>query len=148
MPGRAQRRRRLVAALAAVGFGLALIAVRCGGGGGGSDAGTPTTEETTTTTMAIPLDADVVVIARDVTFPTKTFTAPAGRVTIAYKNEGMIRHTLDIEDVAGWTVLDVDRLGVVDVGTIDLPPGEYVLYCTIPGHRKPAGMEAVLTVEG
>jgi uncharacterized cupredoxin-like copper-binding protein len=34
--------------------------------------------------------------------------------------------------------------GDTDVGTADLEPGEYRLYCDVPGHES---MEATLTVE-
>ncbi len=143
--------RRLLALLAVALFTLAA----CGGDDDGDvAAGDGDTEDTTETTESTGADgdgdgasdADVSVIAEDIDFPQKQFEAPAGEVTIAYENQGQIRHTLVIEDVEGWEKLEVDESGAVASGSIDLEPGEYTLFCDVSGHRE-AGMEATLTVE-
>ena len=79
--------------------------------------------------------------------PTNTFNATqfptvAGVNEIDYVDEGG-SHTLVFEDTAfaGF------QLAVPDGPTslkVDIPPGEYVVFCTIPGHRE-AGMEATIT---
>lgn len=162
-----QRRTRRLLALLAV---LALTLGACGGDDDGDVAAgdgdtTDTTEaaDTTDTTEAADdtddtettgaaadgdgaADADVNVVAEDIDFPQKQFEAPAGEVTIAYENQGQIRHTLVVEDAEGWEKLEVDENGAVATGSIDLEPGEYTLFCDVSGHRE-AGMEATLTVQ-
>lgn len=148
------RRTRRLLALAAV---VALTLGACGGGDDDGDvaAGDGDTEDTTETTETTEptggdgdgaADADVSVVAEDIDFPQQQFEAPAGEVTIAYENQGQIRHTLVIEDVEGWETLEVEENGAVATGSIDLEPGEYTLFCDVSGHRE-AGMEATLTVE-
>ena len=94
---------------------------------------------------AAPIDADVVVVAKDISFPQKQFTADAGPVDIAYRDDGHIPHTLKIEGVDDFE-LRVNSHGDVDEETVDLAPGEYTIYCDVTGHRA-AGMEGTLTVK-
>lgn len=84
------------------------------------------------------------VVARDISFPEASYRVQAGAVDITYENDGSIVHTLVIEGVNGFK-LEVRGNGDVDEGSVELAPGEYVLYCDIPGHRE-AGMEATLDV--
>lgn len=144
------RRTRRLLALTAV---VLLTLAGCGGDDGDDvAAGDGDTEDTTETTESTggdgdgATDADVTVVAEDIDFPQKQFEAPAGEVTIAYENQGQIRHTLVIEDVEGWETLEVEESGAVATGSIELEPGEYTLFCDVAGHRE-AGMEATLTVE-
>jgi plastocyanin len=88
----------------------------------------------------------VTVIAEDIALDEPTYRAQAGAVDITYRNEGNIEHTLVIEGVDGFK-LDVPANGDVDQASVDLQPGQYTLYCDIPGHRV-AGMEATLDVAG
>lgn len=90
-------------------------------------------------------DADVTVVAEDIDFPNKEFTASAGELTIGYVNDGSIRHTLVIEGVDAWETLVVSSNGDTASGSVDLEAGEYTLFCDVPGHRG-AGMEGTLTV--
>ncbi len=101
-------------------------------------------DDDSTADPSAPVDADVVVVAKDISFPEHHFTATAGPVDIAYEDQGHIPHTLKIEGVDGFE-LRVNSHGDVDEGTVDLAPGEYTIYCGITGHRA-AGMEATLTV--
>lgn len=77
-------------------------------------------------------------------FDADAYTAEAGKVTFYYENCGSLPHTLVIEGI------DTDEfrlsVGDTDEGSIELEPGEYVLFCDIAGHRG-GGMEATLTVE-
>ena len=87
---------------------------------------------------------DLTVVAEDIDFPEESYQTQAGTVTVAYRNEGNIKHTLLVEGVDGFE-LEVRSEGDVDTGTVELEPGRYTLYCDIPGHRQ-AGMEATLEV--
>jgi plastocyanin len=76
-------------------------------------------------------------------FQADEFTVPAGINEIKYIDRGGL-HTLVFEEpeYAGF-ILEVPP---DDSGKVDLKPGEYTIFCTIPGHRQ-AGMEAALIVE-
>jgi plastocyanin len=54
-------------------------------------------------------------------------------------------HTLFIDGIVGMPGLEVSRSGEVKSIDVELTPGTYTLYCTIPGHRA-AGMQATLVV--
>jgi plastocyanin len=88
--------------------------------------------------------APVTVIAQDsLSFDRGDYTASAGEVTIDYENGGNITHTLLIDGDDDFK-LTVSANGDVDEGTTELEPGEYRIFCDIPGHES---MEATLTVE-
>jgi plastocyanin len=93
-------------------------------------------------------DVDLLVVAFDSNdFDEDAYTVEAGELTIGYENDGSIHHTLVIEGIdTDEFKLEVDTSGDTDQGTVDLEPGEYILFCDVPGHRA-AGMEATLTVE-
>jgi plastocyanin len=74
-------------------------------------------------------------------------TAKAGKVTIEFKNPQALTHDVAIENAnseeVGATELVADGS---DTTTVDLEPGTYTYFCTVPGHRE-AGMEGTLTVK-
>jgi plastocyanin len=78
-------------------------------------------------------------------FDTDALEANAGEVTINFDNPAAIEHDVTIEqdgeDIAQSDLVSEDT---TDVST-DLEPGEYVFYCSVPGHRE-GGMEGTLTV--
>ena len=87
--------------------------------------------------------ADVTVVAEDtLSFDKGDYTAQAGEVNIEYEAGGSVTHTLLIDGVDDFK-LQVTGSGDTDTGTVDLEPGEYQIYCDIPGHE---GMRATLTV--
>lgn len=77
-------------------------------------------------------------------FDPDRFELPAGVNEIELVGEQGV-HTLLIEGVDGYE-LRVEGSGDTDAKKVDLEPGEYVVYCDIPGHRS-QGMEGTLTVE-
>jgi plastocyanin len=86
----------------------------------------------------------VTVVAQDsLSFDRDDYTASAGEVTIDYENGGNLTHTLLIDGVDDFK-LSVSANGDTDEGTAELEPGDYRIYCDIPGHES---MEATLTVE-
>lgn len=87
----------------------------------------------------------VEVTAVDIDFEPSEFSIPADTdVTITVTNEGMLQHDFVIEDTDYATeLLNGGETGEI---TVNLAAGEYVYYCSVPGHRE-AGMEGTLTVE-
>ena len=72
--------------------------------------------------------------------------APAGRLTIESVNEQSNDHNIAVDgngvDEQGEIVKD----GATSTVEVDLKPGEYAFYCSVPGHRE-GGMEGKLTVK-
>lgn len=75
-------------------------------------------------------------------------TAPAGPLEIDSRNEASIPHDIALQE--GTSGPDLGRGETVSNGgvsrvSVDVRPGDYTFYCTLPGHRE-AGMEGRLTV--
>ena len=79
-------------------------------------------------------------------FEPSELRAKPGQVTINYDNPSPVDHSVAIE--AGSETLAESEIVTQDTtsATADLEPGEFVFYCTVPGHRE-SGMEGTLTVE-
>jgi plastocyanin len=80
-------------------------------------------------------------------YTSDTATAKAGAVTVDFTNPQPLAHDVAIENAGGKTV---GKTELVTEGSgsavVNLKPGEYTFYCTVPGHRE-AGMEGTLTVK-
>jgi len=74
-------------------------------------------------------------------------TTSAGEVTVEFNNPQTLSHDVAIEDSSGE---EIGKTDLVTEGTaattVNLKPGTYTFYCTVPGHRE-AGMEGTLTVK-
>ena len=105
--------------------------------GGGSSA-----PETT-----VPADAGLVVKAvPTIRWEKSEYTATAGEVKVFLANDDNVKHILVIREgdkVVGDLELSVIKKGDTAEGTITLEPGEYSVYCIVPGH---GGMNSTLTV--
>jgi plastocyanin len=77
-------------------------------------------------------------------FNATEYTAKAGIVQINYIDGGGT-HTLVIDDPK-FNGFQLAVPGGPKTGKVNLTPGKYVIYCTIPGHRQ-AGMQATITVQ-
>ena len=100
-----------------------------GGGGGGStiDISTPS--------------------GGDLAFDQKDVTAKAGSDTISFDNKQALQHDVKVEDSSGTEIGGTDLVSSgTATATVDLQPGTYTFFCSVPGHRE-AGMEGTLTVK-
>lgn len=141
-------------------FALLLAALALAACGGGSDttgeesAPAPeTTQEAegekeaeggSAGSAAVDIEADP---SGQLAFTSDSATAKAGKVTVNFTNTSPVPHDVRIESSGG------EELGGTEVisessesATVDLKPGEYTYFCSIPGHRQ-AGMEGTLTVK-
>lgn len=89
-------------------------------------------------------DADATVVAEDVAFVDPPTTLPAGTQVIGLDNQGDARHDIAFEGDIG--LVTAAPGGEQAAGEVTLEPGNYVVYCSVSGHRQ-AGMEFELTVE-
>jgi len=83
--------------------------------------------------------------AGQLAYTTKQLSAKAGKVTIDFTNSAPVEHDVAIakgSSVVGQTPVFT---GGTKALTVNLEPGTYTFYCTVPGHRA-AGMEGTLTV--
>jgi plastocyanin len=83
----------------------------------------------------------------ELAFTTKHATAKAGQVSIEFENSQELQHNVAVESSSG------EKLGETELvekgkatATVNLKPGTYTFFCTVPGHRQ-AGMEGTLTVK-
>jgi plastocyanin len=105
------------------------------GGGASSGGGTASTLE---------FEADP---NGELAFTTTEETAKAGKATIDFTNPQGLPHDVKIESSDGEQVGGTDTVAEgSDSATVNLKPGTYTFYCSIPGHRE-AGMEGTLVVK-
>jgi plastocyanin len=78
-------------------------------------------------------------------YNTKQLSAKAGPVTITMTNMSPVEHNVTV--ARGSTVEGATPTftGGSKTLTLNLKPGTYTFYCSVPGHRQ-AGMEGTLTV--
>ncbi len=135
----------LIAVVALAGFGLAAC--------GGDDDNEDTTAAATAATETAPAGGGAGGSTVDISAPAdgalsfdqKDVTAKAGSVTINFDNPASISHDVKVEDSSGS---ELGGTALVSQGnataTVDLQPGSYTFFCSVPGHRE-AGMEGTLT---
>ena len=104
------------------------------GGGGGAGGGGSTVDISTPGGSTLAYDQ-------------KDVSAKAGSVTINFDNKEALQHDVAVADSSGKVLGQTDLVssGTANA-TVDLQPGTYTFYCTVPGHRD-AGMEGTLTVK-
>ncbi len=80
-------------------------------------------------------------------YTTTQASAKAGEVTIDFDNPQSLTHDVAIEDSGGKEVGATELITDSSTSTtIDLKPGTYTFFCSVPGHRE-GGMEGTLTVK-
>jgi plastocyanin len=80
-------------------------------------------------------------------YNTKSLTAKAGKVSVDFTNMSSLPHNVTIESSSGEKVGATPTFsGGSKSLSVDLKPGTYKFFCSVPGHRQ-AGMEGTLTVQ-
>jgi len=150
---RTPTRRILPASLLTVALG-AFVLAGCGGGSSttSSAASTPlTTPSTQASTAAAPTPAGALSLEANsegqLKFNKTSLTAKAGKVSIDFTNMSPLAHNVTVESSAHKILGAVPTFqGGSKTLTLDLKPGTYKFFCSVPGHRM-AGMEGTLTVK-
>jgi plastocyanin len=153
-----QVRTRTRGALAASLLALALGAFALAGCGGSSSTTSSTasaplntsTTATQSTTAAAPAPAGALSLEANsegqLKYNKSSMTAKAGKVTIDFTNMSPLDHNMTIESSSHKIVGATPTFqGSTKPLTLDLKPGTYKFFCSVPGHRM-AGMEGTLTV--
>jgi uncharacterized cupredoxin-like copper-binding protein len=135
-----------------VAIALALFGLAACGDDDDDDGGDETTAaETTTTDTAAggggAGGAVAITTSEGISYDESSAEAPAGSVTVTYDNKADIPHDVTIEDESGQELAATDVItGSTAETSVDLAPGTYTFYCSVPGHRD-QGMEGTLTVD-
>lgn len=80
-------------------------------------------------------------------YNTTSLTANAGKVSIDFTNMSPLGHNVTIENSSGKIEGATPTFqGGSKTLTLNLKPGTYKFFCSVPGHRM-AGMEGTLTVK-
>ena len=111
---------------------------------------TPTSDgEDAAEQTAAPADEDgtkqeLTFVAVDIDFSETPDTVPPGEHVVRLLNEGLLFHDVTVEELGDRTVVGASG-GETAEGRVELEPGTYTYYCSVPGHRL-AGMEGTLEV--
>ena len=94
-----------------------------------------------------PPPARVQVVAREFSLALSRQTITSGNAIIELANFGEDAHDLRLRRVGGTKIYGwpTAQSGDVEDRTLNLPPGRYRLWCSLPGHRA-LGMTATLLV--
>ena len=80
-------------------------------------------------------------------FEQSTVTTNAGPVKIDFTNKSPVGHDVKIADSSGKELGGTDLVtGGSATATVDLQPGNYTFFCSVPGHEE-AGMKGTLSVK-
>ena len=80
-------------------------------------------------------------------YNTTTLSAGSSHVTIDFTNRSPLPHNVTVADAHGKVIGHTPTFtGATKVLTLDLAPGTYTFYCSVPGHEM-AGMKGTLTVK-
>ena len=70
----------------------------------------------------------------------------AGRVMVRFRNQSTVAHNVTIAQGSRRLGATKTITGSMATLALQLPPGQYVFFCSVPGHRQ-SGMEGTLIAE-
>jgi plastocyanin len=111
---------------------LALALVGCGGDDSGSG----------TQVSGPPCAGNCVeIVADNVAFKTKEVSAQAGTITVQLDNQDplVVLHDVTVKTPDGDRKVVAINGGKVATGTVDLQPGRFDYFCSVPGHGNMKG---------
>jgi plastocyanin len=145
--------KKVAVAFALVLASLALVAC---GGSSSSSSSEPTGAETTSESgggeaaggsAGSASTLDIEAASSGLAYASTTATAKAGKVTVDFTNPQPVPHDVAIESSGGEVIGQTETTAEGSDSTeVELKPGTYKYFCTVPGHRD-AGMEGTLTVK-
>jgi uncharacterized cupredoxin-like copper-binding protein len=100
------------------------------------------TQATTTTTAKKPQATTVQAKETEFKIALPSTALKAGKITFDVKNDGKIEHDLAIKGGPKTKLIQPGGTAQLEV---ELKPGKYHLYCSVPGHEQ-AGMKVDVTV--
>lgn len=147
--------KKLAVAFALVLASFALVA--CGGSSSSSSSETSSPETTSESSgggaqaeggsAGSASTLDIEAASSGLAYASTTATAKAGKVTVDFTNPQPIPHDVAIESSDGKVIGQTETTAEGSDSTeVELEPGTYTFFCTVPGHRD-AGMEGTLTVK-
>jgi plastocyanin len=130
---------------------LAVFGLAACGGDDDDDGGETTAAAPATTTAPAGGGGSTVDISTpsgtDLAYDQSDVNATAGSVTINFDNQQSTPHDVKVEDDSGQELGGTDLISSqTTTATVDLQPGSYTFFCSVPGHRE-AGMEGTLNVK-
>lgn len=140
-------RRRVLLTVGLAGAALALTACDAGPPQAAIDADAlacPSGSDCYDEPRAVGPGGQLVVAADEFSFDIREGTAITGDVTFTLDNVGGAEHNIAIAGVAEEPFVAAPA-GETNEGEIDLYPGEYTMFCDVPGHRA-SGMELTFQV--
>jgi plastocyanin len=117
--------------------------------GSGTGTGTaPVSPGEETTTPKPPEVPRVQVTAVEYKYTLSRTTVPAGKIILEFDNKGQDEHNLNVLSGGGELSSSFanEKPGGVTEQAVDLKPGSYMLFCSLPEHEA-KGMKATLVVE-
>ncbi|MBV9048227.1 MAG: cupredoxin domain-containing protein [Solirubrobacterales bacterium] len=138
---------------------LALVLAACGSSSSSSSTASSASSSATSTSSASSAPAPAATGAKSgaltiaanpsgqLKYTKSTLSAKAGKVTISFTNSSPVAHNLTIQQGTNGKILGATPTfqGGSKTVTVNLKPGMYTFFCSVPGHRM-AGMHGVLTV--
>jgi plastocyanin len=139
----------------------ALVAViarsGCGGSSSSSSSSSPSASSTTassSSSAAAPASGGAgktLTLAADsggaLKFDKASLSASSGKVTVDFSNSAPVAHNVTIASSGGSVVGATPTFsGGSKTLTVNLKPGTYTFYCSVPGHEQ-AGLKGTLVVK-